>query len=145
MTLTEALAALKAAGKIKSAWLPGMRGVKTNALAQRVDVAVIAINRDGSALVLSLMAGARTVLAPVLPVSAEFLSGCAPELDDPATLGCLLALVREASGDPRAYLSPLWTMTGWCCVWHEGDVEYEADTEGEAIAAALIRMAGGAA
>ena len=27
-----------------------------------------------------------------------------PDLTDPATLGCLLALVREAWGDPRAYV-----------------------------------------
>lgn len=29
-----------------------------------------------------------------------------PDLSDPATLGCMLALVREAWGDPHAYLAP---------------------------------------
>lgn len=33
------------------------------------------------------------------PVSAP--RSCVPDLADPATLGCLLALVREAWGDPR--------------------------------------------
>jgi hypothetical protein len=30
-----------------------------------------------------------------------------PVLDDPATLGCLLALVREAWGEPRTVVVPL--------------------------------------
>ena len=29
-----------------------------------------------------------------------------PDITDPATLGCLLALVREALGDPRAFVMP---------------------------------------
>ena len=31
---------------------------------------------------------------------------CTPDLDDPATLGCLLHLVRESWGDSGAYASP---------------------------------------
>jgi len=31
-----------------------------------------------------------------------------PDLTDPATLGCLLALVREAWGDPEAYTRTRW-------------------------------------
>jgi hypothetical protein len=33
----------------------------------------------------------------------------APSRDDPATLGCLLALVREAWGDPAAHVAPYIT------------------------------------
>jgi len=54
------------------------------------------------------------------PVEADAL----PDLSDPATLGCLLALVREAWGDPgfHAYLSDTyikssglraWATNGW--------------------------------
>ena len=34
---------------------------------------------------------------------AECVPGTLPDLTDPATLGCLLALVREAHGAPAAY------------------------------------------
>lgn len=37
-----------------------------------------------------------------------------PDLQDPATLGCLLALVREAWNDLRGYLHPC-SGYGWLC------------------------------
>ena len=67
-----------------------------------------------------------------------------PDLTDPATLGCLLALVREALGDPNACvnydpISPTW----YCEAMHElNGIHYlgvftEASTEAEALVAAL--------
>jgi hypothetical protein len=61
-----------------------------------------------------------------------------PDLTDPATLGCLLALVREAWGDPLAVVSPVWEkgwMIGWrVCFARSG---FFAGTEAEALVAAL--------
>jgi len=63
-----------------------------------------------------------------------------PDLSDPATLGCLLALVREAWGDPHAsvwYDSPIWHH-GARWAWHALDqsrVDY--DTEAHALVDAL--------
>ena len=79
-----------------------------------------------------------------------------PDLTDPATLGCLLALVREAWGDPTLVVefrdstvrpgwdgpSPLlpdtsgaWLPPRWIIV--AGEVEVEALTEVHALVAAL--------
>jgi hypothetical protein len=61
-----------------------------------------------------------------------------PDLSDPATLGCLLALVREAWGIPSLSLSP-W-QGGWEFAWAEdgavGPCGYWL-TEAEALVAAL--------
>ena len=64
-----------------------------------------------------------------------------PDLTDPATLGCLLALVREAWGDPQAHVAPMWSLnvcTGWR-VWsgHDLTLFFDGSTEAEALVAAL--------
>lgn len=61
------------------------------------------------------------------------------ELADPATVGCLLALVREAWGEPVAVW---WPKDGGCCVG-VGRMpvvvgrNWKAETEAEALVAAL--------
>ena len=57
-----------------------------------------------------------------------------PDLTDPATVGCLLALVREAWGDPMLFAFPdafpdRWTVVNVDCGHHE--------TEAAALVAAL--------
>lgn len=60
-----------------------------------------------------------------------------PDLSDPATLGCLLALVREAWGDPT--LSPCWQdeTGGWDVVGNRWNIIAGSTTEAEALVVAL--------
>jgi hypothetical protein len=61
-----------------------------------------------------------------------------PDLSDPATVGCLLALVRKAWGIPSLSLSP-W-QGGWDFAWAEHDSTGPCGywlTEAEALVAAL--------
>ena len=63
--------------------------------------------------------------------------GALPDLTDPATLGCLLALVREAWGRPAAYVR--WSaLEGiWICMI-KGYPPHAADSEAAALVAALL-------
>ena len=70
-----------------------------------------------------------------------------PDLSDPATLGCLLTLVREAYGRPDAYIAyqEAPEQRGWALV-RAGRVLAVESTEAEALVAALeaAPAAGGA-
>lgn len=119
VTLTDALAKLHAAGRIRSPWLPGMQFTSDN----YAGVRRIQDDRFGS-----------------WPIPDD--PTLAPGLADPATVGCLLALLREAEDYPcwvrydsvRDPGAPRWTV-----VRKEGRAD--GHTEGEAIAAALIALA----
>jgi hypothetical protein len=58
-----------------------------------------------------------------------------PDLTDPATLGCLLALVREAHG--QSTLSPLKRGARSWCLADYGTSALEGETEVELLVAAL--------
>ena len=64
-----------------------------------------------------------------------------PDLSDPATLGCLLALVREAWGDPGASAGICddlyWEVGGVLPGGGRGSFEFHGATEAEALVAAL--------
>ena len=65
---------------------------------------------------------------------------CSPDLNDPATLGCLLSLVREAWKSPVAQLSPsLPDGYQWTCYINDEaeDRLFREKTEAEALIAAL--------
>ena len=76
--------------------------------------------------------------------SGTLLSFGFPDLSDPATLGCLLALVREAWGDPGALVCRR-NPSAWECDGrhnqdqrHRGDLfRFSGHTEAEALVAAL--------
>lgn len=89
MTLPEALSRLAAAGRIRSAWLPGMSDTSGNVYQWRHEnrqVEACAENSEGA---------------------AQWTEpGADDPSNDPATTGCLLALLREAMRDPSVYLAP---------------------------------------
>jgi hypothetical protein len=59
---------------------------------------------------------------------------------DPRYLGCAMALLREASGDPTLCTRYDRRTSSWCTEPDIGDL-YEIDTEGEALVAAIHALA----
>ena len=57
-----------------------------------------------------------------------------PDLADPATVGCLIAIVRRAWKDPAAYVAPA---DGWFVSSGLRQMLTEGQTEAEALVAAL--------
>ena len=77
-----------------------------------------------------------------LPYHISGMAECIPDLTDPATLGCLLALVREAHGDDTIYVECSVIGLQHTRVWrllnsadYCGDYN---DTEAEALAYDLL-------
>ena len=65
--------------------------------------------------------------------------GTLPDLSDPATAGCLLALVREAWDDPVAHCEELFRRISgdWAVFDRTGSLVAKGATEAEALVAAL--------
>lgn len=117
--------------------MPGMLAIHPNWRGFRVSHVGLT-GMHGACRYASPMGGvSRAVVALPLPTSVDVL----PDLEDPATVGCLLALVREAWGDPEAHVTPMGGHDGdfgWRC-WCVTDEPSHlwGETEAEALVAAL--------
>jgi hypothetical protein len=71
-------------------------------------------------------------------VGSMFTKDLLPDLSDPATLGCLLALARDAHRDPRMFVEAYsFLRDTWRCVGVSFSNEWVGPTEAEALVAAL--------
>lgn len=114
-------------------WMPGMRAIGS----RYGDARVVASGFDGAFFVFKEQRGVEGYRDPRDGDSDDI-----PDLADPATLGCLLALVREAWGDRCCHVWHSRQVDGW--VWvvdgqesqvYGGRLTYP--TEAEALVAAL--------
>lgn len=112
-------------------WLPGMR-----LRSIRAYLRVVGLNRDGS-LRLSWDDPGQPVEGDTYTV--EHIGGALPDLDDPASIGCLLALVREARKDPiyLPTLLPLVSGARWAVETTSPHTQTLYLTEAAALVAAL--------
>lgn len=118
-------------------WMPGMRAVSDR-------------GESGFARHIETISAQS---APWYQWNDIWLDDAVPDLTDPATVGCMLALAREAWGDPYAacehrYVTP--RMSGWTVrveqrcdalgvyVSGRSPLEMFEPTEGEAIARAIL-------
>lgn len=100
-------------------WLPGMQGL-----------------RYCPGFADHLRAEIRIASESHLSLVAEW--GCIPDFADPATLGCLLALVREARGNPTGFVVPERD-GNWTYYTRLYDADYwTGGSEAEALVAALV-------
>lgn len=141
MTLTEALYALHRAGRIVSPWLPGMRSDPEG-------WRVVAVELDGDGRLLEVIAYRDGTRAPLLYLGHRRAEMAHVRAEDAATIGCLLVLLREAEPEVEFYVGPShpWRWMVYRREDPEGlweETESYADTEGEAVAKALIALAAG--
>ena len=130
MTDEQTALARRAVACPKWRWMPGMRTTR----GERVVGA--SCEYWGARLWVSLL-GSDSAGGVFVRSFCDSSGSCLPDLTDPATLGCLLALVREAWGDP--FLCPAadretgWWLNGYAAV----DYLQSYRSEAEALVAAL--------
>ena len=111
-------------------WVPGMATVQGER--------VVLMDDDGTLRLAAPWGG--TVGVTAVRSFFDSSGACLPDLTDPATLGCLLALVREAWGDERTAVK-WWEPEGCAYYAHPLDTWRPPATlfasEAEALVAAL--------
>lgn len=116
-------------------WLPGMRVI--GMAAGRVQVRLVAQSEDAMAV------GAEWAYGDCYQETGLPGPEVVPDLRDPATLGCLLALVREAWGDPTIHLTCVDSLEAGQYDWSVRSVadkwssDLLSDSEAHALVAAL--------
>ena len=123
--LIKALARLHAAGRIQRPWLNGMFVVDSPSVTHPSGYSIGPPHR---------------VYSKWLPPNARWRMS---DIEEPATKGCLLALLREASGDP--HLGTVFSVgenkSGWSIAWNDASRgPTVALSEGVALADALIAL-----
>ena len=101
-------------------WMPGMR--------------LVCFDGDDAARICTIKGEGLVGVSRESGIMAAYDGEAWPDFTDPATVGCLLALVREAWGDPMLFAFPdafpdRWTVVNVDCGHHE--------TEAAALVAAL--------
>jgi hypothetical protein len=106
-------------------WMPGM-----------VDTLGNRANDDGWPSYSTIDYG-QTDVVEVVAWKVRPPRGAIPDLTDPATLGCLLALVREALGDPEVFARREIGGLGWVVIRSNSVRLIRGETEADALVATL--------
>lgn len=83
------------------------------------------------------LSNSRSIWIRIVDPPNDDISECFPDLSDPATLGALLALVREAFGDPTLFAECHPVGARWQTHSVDGGIFGEGNSEAAALVAAL--------